>query len=150
MPQSLTKLYVHIVFSTKNRIPLITDELAPELYSYLGGTLNQLECTPIRINGHLDHIHILCCLSKKITVIKLLQEIKQSSSKWAKTKGIQYKNFYWQDGYGAFTVSAGNITRIVRYVENQKEHHRKKTFQKEYIGLLEKYGVEYDIRYVWD
>ena len=150
MSQSLTKLYVHIVFSTKNHVAFINEDIASELYSYIGGILNNIECPPIKIGGYHDHIHILCCLSKKITLIKLLQEIKQSSSKWMKTKGGKLKDFFWQDGYGAFTVSSYHTEKIISYIENQPEHHRKISFKEEYIGFLDEYGIDYDPRYVWD
>jgi len=150
MSQSLTKLYVHIVFSTKNHVAFIDENIASELYSYIGGILNKLECPPIKIGGYHDHIHILCCLSKKITLIKLLQEIKQSSSKWMKTKGGKLQNFFWQDGYGAFTVSPFHTENIISYIENQPEHHRKISFKDEYIEFLDECGIDYDLRYVWD
>jgi REP element-mobilizing transposase RayT len=150
MPQSLTKLYVHIVFGTKHREPIIDKNIESELHNYLGGIVKVLDCVPIKIGGYFDHIHILCRLSKKITIIKLLEEIKASSSKWAKTKGNKYSNFYWQDGYGAFTVSPYEVGKISRYIENQHEHHRKKTFKEEYLEFLKKNEAEYDERYLWD
>ena len=150
MPQSLTKLYLHIVFSTKNRVSCLEDSITPELYKYFGGILNNLECSPIKIGGYYDHIHILCCLSKKITVIKLLEDIKKSASKWMKTKGAEFENFHWQDGYGAFTVSPSNIKKVTEYIERQHEHHDKKLFKEEYIELLTANEVEYDERYFLD
>ncbi len=150
MPQSLAKLYVHIVFSTKKRQPLIDDTLKPALFSYLGGVCQALECHPVRVGGHDDHVHILCILSRKIPLMDLLEEIKKRSSKWAKTQGDAYANFYWQDGYGAFSVSASGVDKVVQYIENQAEHHRKKTYQDEFRGLLDKYQIPYDERYVWD
>ncbi|SMD43880.1 REP element-mobilizing transposase RayT [Aquiflexum balticum DSM 16537] len=150
MAQSLVKNYLHIVFSTKHRQPLISPEIANELYSYLGGICNNLDCSPIKIGGHIDHIHILCLLSKKITLIKLLEEIKSHSSKWVKTKGESLKSFYWQDGYGAFSVNPTEVNTVIKYIENQAEHHKKRTFQDEYRAFLKKYKVEYDERYVWD
>ncbi len=149
MGQSLAKNYVHLVFSTKHRKPLINEEIEDELFSYLGGICNRLECKVIKVGGHVDHIHILCLLSKKIALMKLMEELKSHSSKWIKTKGEAYANFYWQDGYGAFSVNPSDIHVVFNYIENQKEHHRKKNFQKEYIAFLEKYEVEYDERYVW-
>jgi putative transposase len=150
MPQSVTKLYLHIVFSTKNHEPRLKDTISKELYSYLGGILNNIECLPIKIGGYSDHIHILCRMSKKITVIKLLEEIKKSSSKWIKTKGNEFANFYWQDGYGAFTVSPSEVDKVILYIENQEEHHRQKKFKDEYIELLKTNNTEYDERYLWD
>ncbi len=150
MPQSLSKVYVHIVFSTKHRQPLIDDRLKPGLFAYLGGVCQAMECHPVRVGGHDDHVHILCTLSRKVALMDLLEEIKKRSSKWAKTQGEAYANFYWQDGYGAFSVSQFGVKKVVQYIENQAEHHSKQHFQDEFRGLLEKYEVEYDERYVWD
>ncbi len=150
MPQSLSKVYVHITFSTKNRQAIIKPEIQSVLFEYLGGICKELECNPIRVGGHKDHVHILCLLSKKITQIKLLEEIKRQSSKWVKTKGEEYQNFYWQNGYGIFSVNPSEINVVVNYINNQAEHHRKKTFQDEFRAFLKKYNVDYDERYVWD
>ena len=150
MGQSLVKNYIHIVFSTKYRQPLIHQTEEHELYSYLGGICNKLGCQVIKVGGYTDHIHILCMLSKKITLMKLLEELKSHSSKWIKTKGEAYTNFYWQDGYGAFSVNPGEVEIVINYITNQKEHHSKKTFQDEYKVFLKKYDVAYDERYVWD
>lgn len=150
MSQSLSKVYVHLVFSTKHRQPLIDDNIKPELFAYLGGICQALECHPVRVGGHHDHVHILCLLSKKIALMKLLEEVKKSSSKWMKTKGQAYQNFYWQDGYGAFSVNPAEIEVVVRYIENQAKHHQKRDFQNEFRAFLHKYQVEYDERYVWD
>ena len=150
MAQSLVKNYLHIVFSTKHRKPLINQHIESELHQYLAGICKNLECYPIKIGGHIDHIHILCTLSKKIALIKLLEELKSHSSKWVKTKDNSLSNFYWQDGYGAFSVNPAEIDVVKGYIENQSEHHKKKTFQDEYRAFLKKYQVEYDERYVWD
>ncbi len=150
MSQSLVKNYLHIVFSTKHRQPLILPTIEKELYSYLGGICNNLECQVIKIGGHKDHIHILCLLSKKTALIKLVEQLKSNSSKWIKTKGSEYSNFYWQDGYGSFSVNPSEVDIVINYIENQKEHHSKKTFQEEYIAFLTKYKVEYNEHYVWD
>src|SRR5690606_8399584 len=109
MGQSLVKNYIHIVFSTKHRKPLIRESVEKELYSYLGGICKRLECQVIIVGGYTDHIHILCMLSKKIALMKLLEELKSHSSKWIKTKGEAYTNFYWQDGYGAFSVNPSEV-----------------------------------------
>jgi REP element-mobilizing transposase RayT len=151
MGQSLVKNYMHIVFSTKYRQPLIDQPVEAELHAYLGGICNRLECPVIIVGGYTDHIHILCLLSKKITLMKLLEEVKSHSSKWIKTKGAAYQNFYWQDGYGAFSVNPREVEKVITYISNQHEHHdKKKTFQDEYRAFLERYQVEYDERYVWD
>lgn len=150
MGQSLVKNYVHIVFSTKYRQPLIQQSIEPELYSYLGGICNKLECQVLKVGGYTDHIHILCMLSKKITLAKLVEEIKKNSSKWIKTQDKKYSNFYWQDGYGAFSVNPAQVEIVTNYIANQKEHHNKKTYQNEYRAILKKYEVKYDERYVWE
>ncbi len=150
MPQSIAYNYLHITFSTKYRVPMIDEAIEEELFKYIGGICKNLECNPIKVGGYRDHIHILCVLSRKIALMKLLEEIKSHSSKWIKTKGDQYKNFYWQRGYGSFSVNPAEIDVVVRYIENQAEHHKKKTFQDEYIAFLKKYNAEYDERYLWD
>jgi putative transposase len=150
MGQSLVKNYLHIVFSTKYRQPLISETIENELYSYLGGVCNALESPPVKIGGYYDHVHILCMLSKKIAVMKLLEEVKSHSSKWIKTKDESLKKFYWQDGYGAFSVNPAQVDIVARYIENQKERHSKQTFQNEFRYFLKKYKIDYDERYVWD
>ena len=150
MPQSLSKVYIHITFSTKKRISFIDDNIKSELWDYLGGICKALECYPVRVGGHNDHVHICCLLSKKITQIKLLEEIKKRSSKWIKTKGIEYSKFYWQDGYGVFSVNPSEVEKVVEYIENQHEHHKKRTFQQELLAFLKKYKIEYDEKYLWD
>lgn len=152
MGQSLVKNYVHLVFSTKHRQPLIKAPVEEELHAYLGGICNKLECTVIKVGGYTDHIHILCRLSTKIALMKLMEELKSHSSKWIKTKGAGYEKFYWQNGYGAFSVNPAQVENVIAYIENQHEHHRKKkkTFKDEYRTFLKKYNVEYDERYVWD
>jgi putative transposase len=150
MGQSIVKNYIHLIFSTKDRQPLITESIENDLFNYLGGTCLKLDCQPITVGGYLDHVHILCMLSKKIALIKLMESIKSNSSKWMKTIDDQFNDFYWQDGYGAFSVNPSEIDTASVYIRNQKQHHQKKTFQEEYRGFLKKYKVDYDERYVWD
>ena len=150
MGQSLVKNYTHIVFSTKYRAPIIHPPYELELHAYLGGICNNLECHTLKVGGYTDHVHILCILSKKIALMKLLEEVKSHSSKWMKTKDYSLNNFYWQDGYGTFSVNPAQVDRVVAYIGNQHEHHRKKDFQYEFRSYLKKYNVEYDERYVWD
>lgn len=150
MGQSLVKNYIHIVFSTKDRQPLIQPPVEEELHTYLGGICNNLDCTAIKVGGYNDHIHILCMLSKKIALKKLIEEVKSHSSKWIKAKGAGYQSFYWQDGYGAFSVKPSEIENVIAYINNQHEHHSEKTFQNEYRAILKEFSVEYDERYVWD
>lgn len=150
MAQSLVKNYIHIVFGTKYRQPLIDEAIEKDLHNYLGGICKNLECYPVQVGGFTDHIHILCLLSRKITLSKLVEELKSHSSKWMKTKGEKYQNFYWQRGYGGFSVNPKQIDRVIEYILKQKEHHTKKTFQAEYRAFLTQYEVEFDERYVWD
>jgi len=150
MGQSLVKNYLHIVFSTKYRAQIIHPPYEMELHAYMGGICKDIECYPIKIGGYTDHVHILCMLSKKIALMKLLEEVKSHSSKWMKTKDISLKNFYWQDGYGAFSVNPAQVDKVAAYIENQHNHHSKKDFQYEFRKYLKEYDVEYDERYVWD
>jgi putative transposase len=150
MPQSLVKNYIHITFCTKNRYPFIDDEIKAELFSYLGGICKNLECNPIIVGGYREHVHILCLLSRKIALMKLVEELKSHSSKWIKTKGKQYQNFYWQNGYGGFSIHYSRIEVVKNYIFTQEEHHRKLSFQDEYRTLLKKSDINFDERYVWD
>jgi len=150
MPQSLVYNYLHITFSTKNRFPFIDIDIRYQLFSYIAGICKNNECIPIKVGGHKDHIHILCRLSQKIALMNLIEDVKTHSSKWIKTKGEKYHKFYWQRGYGAFSVNPTEIQIVKNYIENQIEHHRKKTFQEEYLAFLKKYNIEYNEKYVWD
>jgi REP element-mobilizing transposase RayT len=151
MPQSLAQIYLHIVFSTKNRAPLMQNlALRDEMHKYLGGTCNNLDCPVLRVGGVADHIHILCRLGKTIAISDLVKELKRESSKWIKTKAPMLEDFYWQKGYGAFSVSPGHVEVLREHIANQEEHHRTETFQDELRRLLTKYGVQWDERYLWD
>ncbi|MGG7467188.1 IS200/IS605 family transposase [Chryseobacterium arthrosphaerae] len=150
MPQSLVKNYVHIVFSTKYRNDFIDEEIEQELYSYIAVLCRDFECRALQIGGTDNHIHILCRLSQKIPLMKLVQEIKAHSSKWIKTKGKKYENFFWQDGYGAFSVSEKDVQMITNYIKKQRQHHQKQDFKNELIGILEKHKMDYDEKYLWD
>ncbi|BFM43573.1 IS200/IS605 family transposase [Flavobacterium sp. CFS9] len=150
MPQSLSKVYVHLVFSTKGRYPFIDNVIQERLWEYLGGICKGLECNPIQIGGYKDHVHVLCLLSKKVTQMKLVEEVKKQSSKWIKTIDDRYEKFYWQDGYGIFSVNPSQLERVIQYVKNQEEHHKKCTFKEELVAFLNKYQVAYDERFLWD
>jgi len=150
MPQSLSKVYVHITFSTKHRQALIDADIKDRLFDYMGGICKGMECNPVEIGGVADHVHILCLLSRKVAQMDLLEEVKKRSSKWIKTIDVRYGNFYWQEGYGCFSVNPSEVDKVIAYIRNQEEHHKGTTFQTEYCAFLEKYGVEYDERYVWD
>ena len=148
MPQSLAHIAVHLVFSTKNREPLVAPEARPELFKYLGGTLNAIDCPVIEVGGVADHVHLLFVLSKNLGLSKVVEEVKKESSKWAKEK--VHPRFYWQGGYGAFSVSASNEPQVVAYIKDQEEHHHEMTFQDEVRALMRKHGKELDERYFWD
>jgi REP element-mobilizing transposase RayT len=151
MPQSLANVLVHIVFSTKRRYAFLTDKhVRDEMHSYLGGTCNELKCQVLTVGGVADHVHILCVLSRNITIAKLVGDVKRSSSKWIKSKGRMLTKFAWQNGYGVFSVAQSDVDRVREYIAGQEEHHRKKTFQDEYRSFLKEYGIDYDERYVWD
>ena len=150
MGQSVVKNFVHIVFSTKHRQPLIRPPYEQELYTYLGGVCNALECQSIKVGGHIDHIHVLCMLSKKLALVKLIEEIKSHSSKWMKTQHESLQHFYWQSGYGAFSVNPAELDAVISYIEQQAAHHTSRIFQEECRLFLKKYKVDYDERYVWD
>lgn len=151
MPQSLVQIYVHIVFSTKHRQPLLRDlALRERMHAYLAGICNNQRSPSIRVGGVDDHVHILCRLSKTLDVSTLIRELKRDSSKWIKTQDPQLKDFQWQEGYGAFSVSPSHVDALIEYITNQVEHHRQETFQDEFRRLCEKYGVAIDERYVWD
>lgn len=150
MGQSLVKNYLHIIFSTKYRQPLIKFPVEEELHKYLGAICNRLACQSIIVGGYVDHVHIICRLSQKIALMNLLEKLKSHSSKWIKTKGKDYENFYWQNGYGAFSVNPRQVDNVIAYIANQHEHHSKRSFKDEFTEFLEKFNVEYDERYVWD
>lgn len=150
MPQSLASILVHVVFSTKHRQPLIKPEIEEELFKYMSAICREYESPAIAINGTEDHVHMLISLSRKMALSDLIEEVKKSSSKWIKTKGTAYRKFYWQNGYGAFSIGQSSVEKLKRYIAKQKDHHQKQTFQDEYRAFLELYNIEYDERYVWD
>ena len=150
MPQSLAKIITHIVFSTKNRVPIIPDAIRAELNAYFVGILKNLDCPSIQVNSMPDHVHVLCVLSKNHALAKVVEEIKKGTSKWIKTKSPGLRQFYWQNGYGAFSVSPSKVEEVRQYIAGQDEHHRWITFQEEFRAFLERHGIEYEQRYVWD
>jgi putative transposase len=150
MPQSLSAILIHLVFSTKNREPFITPAIETELHPYMAKVLRELKSPSLTIDGTSDHLHILFSLGRVIKVADLVEEVKTESSKWIKTKGREFRNFHWQKGYGAFSIGQSNVVALKCYISNQKTHHRRITFQDEYRKFLTSYGVRYDERYVWD
>ena len=150
MPQSLVKNYIHLVFSTKNRQNLIHKTIQSQLYAFIVGVCKKLDSPLLAIGGTENHIHILCSLSKKIALAELVKNIKAASSHWLKGQGEIYKSFYWQRGYGAFSVNPTQISIVETYIHNQEEHHRTKGFQDELKAFLQKYQIVYDEHYLWD
>jgi putative transposase len=150
MPQSLVENYLHITFSTKNRHPFLDKHIKDELYNHLGGICKNLGCNPVIVGGHEDHVHILCLLSRKIALMKLIEELKTHSSKWIKTKGQPYKKFYWQNEYGSFSIHPAQVDAVKKYILMQGDHHKRISFKDEYRAFLKEYEIEYDERYVWD
>ena len=150
MGQSLVKNYIHIVFSTKNRSPFIQPIVETELHKFLGEICNKLQCTVVKVGGYTNHIHILCLLSKNIALSKLVGELKSRSSMWMKSKDSTLEHFYWQDGYGAFSVNPSHIDAVIAYINNQNEHHKNNTFEEEYRNFLQKYSIEHNEQYLWD
>ena len=150
MGQSLVKNYIHIVFSTKNRVHMIKPPHEKELHAYLGAICNELECHVLIVGGYTNHVHILCMLSRKIALMTLLQKLKANSSRWMKTRDESLENFFWQDGYGTFSVNPYDVDVVTKYIMNQHEHHAKKSFKNEYRGLLKKNKIDFDEEHLWD
>ena len=150
MPQSLTKLYMHLIFSTKNRRPFLDDKIRERTHAYLATVVRDMECPYAVVGGVADHVHILFDMGKKHAPVAIIEHVKRESSKFVKTLGPQYQSFYWQRGYGMFSVSPTLLAEAEKYVRNQEEHHRHKTFQEEYRDFLQRYEIEYKEEYVWD
>lgn len=150
MPQSLSKMLLHIIFSTKNRQPFIDGCIESELYAYMTSIAVSNGSYVHKIGGIPDHVHLFVNLPRTLSISDFLEEIKKNSSKWIKTKGQQYENFSWQRGFGAFSVSTSQHKAVVTYLANQKEHHKKHSFQDEYRKFLQLNEIAYDERYVWD
>ncbi|QIF02179.1 IS200/IS605 family transposase [Roseimicrobium sp. ORNL1] len=151
MAQSLSNVLLHIVYSTKDRVPWLSDATArKDLYAYMAGIMKAMECHALVINGVADHVHALCQLSRKVAICNLIEEVKKQPSKWLKTQGSQYHDFHWQAGYGVFSVSESKVRDVKAYIENQEEHHRKASFQDEFRLLCKKHSVPLDERYAWD
>lgn len=150
MPQSLVKILVHVVFSTKNRADWILPEIENDLFGYLHGICENNKSKLILANGTTNHIHLLVSLGKTIDISELVGDVKRDSSSWIKTKGSDFRGFYWQEGYGAFSVGQSQVSDVMKYIAKQKEHHTKKDFKEEFRGFLKKYEIDYDERYVWD
>jgi putative transposase len=148
VPQSLVFLLVHIVFSTKDRLPSIDASTRPKLHAYLATVARNLDCECFRVGGVADHVHLAVGLSRTLTVADLVSRLKTASSQWMKMQGAT--GFAWQQGYGAFTLGRSDLDGLKRYIETQEEHHRTSDFQEELRALLGRYQVEYNEKYLWD
>lgn len=147
MPHTYTNLLFHIVFSTKDRFPFIKPEFEERLYEYIGGTIRGLGGICLEIGGVDDHVHILVKLKPTLNVSRFLEKLKPSVTKWARS--IIHPKFEWQDGYGAFSIGESQILSVGKYIQNQKEHHKKQSFDDEFKGMLRQAGIEFDERYLW-
>ena len=150
MPQSLHVLSAHIIFSTKRHHPWLTSNVRERVWAYQSRILQNLECSSITISGVADHVHVLCNLTKKFPTAKVLEILKKDSSKFVKTLDSSLGDFHWQDGYGLFSVSPSHFDPVRKYILNQEEHHKRETFQEEYLRILKRYRAAYDERYLWD
>jgi len=151
MPQSLSAVYIHLVFSTKERRPLLQDRSTRQaLHAYLGGVSKRIECPPLVVGGVEDHVHILARLARTITQAEWVKELKRVSNGWLQARGQDYADFQWQGGYADFSVSQSNLGRVEGYIARQEEHHKKVSFQEELRSLLRKHRLQFDERFVWD
>jgi len=146
---TFTFLGMHFVFSTKNRVPLLDNTIHERLFSYIGGIIRELGGKLIEINSMPEHIHFYAYMPKTVSVSKFMEIVKTNSSKWVHDSFPNKDKFGWQDGYGAFSVSKSAEDTVIQYIRNQQEHHRKKSFQEEFIEFLNKHGIKYDENYIW-
>jgi len=150
MPQSLVRNLIHVCFSTKNRVDLIMPEIEDDLFGYMHGIVENNKSKLILANGTTNHVHLLISLSKVLSISELIGDIKRDSSSWIKKQDKSLHNFYWQEGYGAFSVGQTEDELVIKYIADQKEHHKTKDYKTEFRGFLKKYKIDYDERYVWD
>lgn len=150
MPQSLSLVIVHIIFSTKDRQPFLSPDTRPKLHAYLATVARNFGCEAYRVGGVADHVHLAIRLSRTVTIADLVQELKTASSKWVKMQSPGLAAFAWQRGYGCFSVSPSSLDPLRAYIDDQEKHHETRTFQDEFRMFLEKYGVGYNEAYVWD
>jgi REP element-mobilizing transposase RayT len=151
MPQSLSAVYIHLVFSTKDRRPLLRDAaMRHQTHSYLAEVSNKLDCPALLVGGVEDHVHILARFGRTIAQAEWVKELKRVSNNWLKEKGAQFHDFEWQGGYSNFSVSASNLDQVIKYIANQEEHHRKMSYQDEVRAFLRKHDLKFDERYLWD
>jgi putative transposase len=150
MSQSLSKVILHVIFSTKDRERWLDSKVRPRMHAYLATICRDVGTEFVHVGGVADHVHIVTMLPRTLSQAQLIEQIKKTSSKWIKAVDKRYRTFAWQRGYGAFSVSANQLDAVLQYIDGQKEHHHTRTFQEEYRALLRKHGIDFDERYVWD
>jgi putative transposase len=150
MPQSLAKIFVHLVFSTKNREPVLTERVRGPLGLFASAVLRDLDSHVVAISAWRDHVPILFKLNKNHPLAQVVMEVKRATSKWIKTQGKEFARFHWQSGYGAFSIGRSGVVEVKTYIANQAKHHRVKSFEEEFRSFLKRYQIEFDERYVWD
>jgi putative transposase len=150
MPQSLARNLIHLVFSTKNREPVLAEAVRLPLCAYASAVLRELDSNVIAMNAWRDHVHILFTLSKNHSLAQVVMEVKRATSKWIKKQGMESAKFHWQSGYGAFSIGQSGVEEVKTYIANQAEHHRVKSFEEEFRSFLKRYEIEFDERYIWD
>ena len=149
MAHTFTDLLAHVVFSTSNRTPFLSDPVRSDAHAYIGGVLREMHVAPIAIGGTADHVHILLCLPADLALADCMRIVKTNSSRWLNTKHQGRFPFAWQGGYGAFSVSESNRQEVIRYIQDQERHHQGISFQDEFLALLKRHGVAFDERYIW-
>ncbi len=150
MAHTFSNLLTHVIFSTKDRVPCVKDDLKPNLLAYIGGIVREIKGKVYSVDGTSDHVHMLVSLPPSLALSDAVRTIKTNSSGWVHGLGSDYRAFGWQIGYGAFSVSKSNASAVIRYIQTQEEHHRKISFQEEFVAFLRKHGIEYDVRYIWE
>ncbi len=150
MAHTFTAIHLHIIFSTAGRLPLISQELKPRLFAYLGGIVRSMNGTALIVNGIEDHVHLLSEIPTTLAIADFMRDLKANSTNWVKETFPERGDFKWQTGYAAFSVSKSGLDSVRTYIEQQEEHHRKRTFQEEYLAFLRKHEIEYDPRFVFD
>lgn len=148
MPQSLSKLYIHLVFHIKTTSPVVKEDHIDRMFAYIGQLINTTGCKVLKVGGMPDHIHVMFILSKDMSIAKVVEETKRNSSRWLKTLGSYYNNFEWQGGYAAFSVSQSMVPKVLDYIQNQLKHHEHHSFREEYIEFLKLNHIDYDERFV--
>ena len=150
MAHTFTNILLHVIFSTKDRAPFLDAELKPRMLAYIGGILNEMHAIPVFMDRPADHVHVLLVQPSTVTLADLIRTIKTNSSRWVHENWPQRSDFAWQTGYGAFSVSLSAAESVKKYIAGQEEHHRKVSFQEEFVAFLKRHGIQYDERYIWE